>query len=467
MINLLKLFLMKTELVFGDRWIEAEFPDEAKLVSPGYGVVKLEIPENQEKAVESGINNPLDLDPLGESVGKNWKITIAFDDPTVPCYGPVWSMAFNAVLKELRRAGVSKNNIRLICANALHRKFRISELEKILGKEIVETFSNQIICHDAEDRENIVNLGETDEGYPVEVNRALVDSDLTIYINVYASAFNGGWKSICVGLSTWNTIRCHHTPEAMSMSAERNPMHEILNKMGEVVKSEMKRDIFKVETVMANPFQVSRVFAGSIDRCREEVMKIWKERVKRRRDLLQDRVDVVCYGVPNWSPYAAFSKMNPLLTLVSTGLGYLGGVIEGIGKKGCDVILATPCPDQWDTTAHASYPEVWKILGRLRDPNEIMERYEDYFANHADYIAKYRYSYAFHPVHGLMATYPMKRLKHAERIIVAGIEKPELAEHIGFLHTKSVEDAIKIAQEQHGRDASIGVVRYPLMLSRQ
>lgn len=45
----------------------------------------------------------------------------------------------------------------------------------------------------------------------------------------------------------------------MSMSAKRNPMHEILNKMGEVVKSEMKRDIFKVEAVIANAFQVSRV----------------------------------------------------------------------------------------------------------------------------------------------------------------------------------------------------------------
>lgn len=363
--------------------------------------------------------------------------------------------------------GLECRRAKLICANALHRKFRLGELERILGKEIVEAFSGQISCHDAEDKQNTVKLGETAEGYPVEVNKALLDSDLTIYINVFASAFNGGWKSICVGLSTWNTIRCHHTPDAMSMSAERNPMHEILNRMGEVVKSEIKREIFKVETVMANPFQVSKVFAGTIDRCREEVMKIWRERAKRRRDLLEKKADVVCYGVPNWSPYAAFSKMNPLLTLVSTGLGYLGGVIEGIGKKGCDVIMATPCPNQWDLTAHASYPEVWEILGELREPNEIMERYERYYANHAEYIAKYRYNYAFHPVHGLMATYPLKRLNHAGRVIVAGIEEPELAEHLGFLHTPTVEKAVEIAQEQHGRDASIAVVKYPMMVSRQ
>ncbi len=456
---------MESEIVFGDRWIRANFPDTARIVSPGYGLAKLEPAPNQEKAIGEGVHSPLDLPPLSDFVKKDWKITIAFDDPTVPCYGPVWVMALRYVLDELRKAGVSKDSIKLVCANALHRKFRPSELGKIIGDEIINTFP--VFCHDAEDGENIVILGETAEGYPVEVNRALVDSDLTIYINVFASAFNGGWKSICVGLSTWNSIRCHHTPEKMSMSMERNPMHEILNKMGEVVKSELKRDVFKIETVMANPFQVSRVFSGTIDACRKEVMKIWKKRAKRRRDLLNEKVDIVCYGVPNWSPYAAFSKMNPLLTLISTGLGYLGGVIEGIGKRGCDVVMATPCPNEWDLTAHASYPEVWKMLGELRDPDEIMERYERYFATHKEYIAMYRHNYAFHPVHGLMATFPLKRLDHTGRIIVAGIEEPELAEHLGFMHAPSIEEAIKIAQQHHGRDASIAVVKYPLMLSRQ
>lgn len=66
-----------------------------------------------------------------------------------------------------------------------------------------------------------------------------------------------------------------------------------------------------------------------------------------------------------------------------------------------------------------------------------------------------------------MATFPLKRLDHAGRIIVAGIEEPELAEHLGFMHAPSVEEAIRVAQQHHGRDASIAVVKYPLMFSRQ
>ena len=45
-------------------------------------------------------------------------------------------------------------------------------------------------------------------------------------------------------------------------------------------------------------------------------------------------VEVVIYGVPDWSPYATFAKMNPLLTLISSALGYMGGYIEAVGKPG-------------------------------------------------------------------------------------------------------------------------------------
>ncbi len=49
------------------------------------------------------------------------KVTIAFDDPTVGQYGPIWSTAIPIILAELESAGVSRTDVRLICANALHR----------------------------------------------------------------------------------------------------------------------------------------------------------------------------------------------------------------------------------------------------------------------------------------------------------------------------------------------------------
>jgi hypothetical protein len=36
----------------------------------------------------------------------NWKVTIAFDDPTVPCFAPVWEPAIRIVIEGLEKTGV-------------------------------------------------------------------------------------------------------------------------------------------------------------------------------------------------------------------------------------------------------------------------------------------------------------------------------------------------------------------------
>jgi hypothetical protein len=460
---------MDEQIVFGDRMIAVRFPERTMVVPPGLSI-SLPPVENLKVAIEGALKTPLDLPPLRELAKPGWKVTIAFDDPTVPCFAPVWEVAIRLVLEELDRAGVKKRDTFLLCANALHRKFTRGELTKVIGKGLVEEFGYRLLCHDAEDPENLTYLGCSASGYDVEINRLVTDSDLTIYINtVVWRGFNGGWKSICVGLSTYRSIRWHHTPEGMSMSIERNPMHEMLNEMGGLIEEKIgKKRIFKIETILTNPLQVAKVWAGSVWETRRAALEVLKGQLPARRDLVKEKADIVVYGIPNWSPYASFSAMNPLLTLVSTGLGYLGGVIEAVGKPGCSVILATPCPDQWDDVHHPSYREVWnQVLNRSRDPHEIQDLFEEDFAHRPEYIYKYRFCYGFHPIHGLMATYPLKRLKHAARIFVAGALEPSLASHLGFEPKDTVESAIAQAEAIHGRDASIIFIRNPLIGSRQ
>jgi nickel-dependent lactate racemase len=152
------------------------------------------------------------------------RVLIAFDDPTAPSFGPVRSLAIEAILVELRDAGVPEENVNLICANALHRKWTPEELSRILGNDLVRRFGERLRCHDAEDPDDIVHLGETSSGYSVDVHRRVVESDLTVYVNAACHlGFNGGWKSVAVGLSAWRSIRCTHTPDGMSMSCTRQP----------------------------------------------------------------------------------------------------------------------------------------------------------------------------------------------------------------------------------------------------
>ncbi|MBI4613824.1 MAG: DUF2088 domain-containing protein [Planctomycetes bacterium] len=460
---------MEKKIVFGDEWITASFPAGTRTVSPSLGV-PLPGVADLEGAIREALERPLERPPLRELARGASRVTVAFDDPTVPCWAPVWATAIPLILVELERAGVDRRAVTLLCANALHRKFTERELTGILGEELVTQFAGRLLCHDAEDPPNLVYLGRTPSGYDVELHRLVADSDLVIYLNASCSGgFSGGWKSICVGLSTWRSIRWHHTPEIMSMSLGRNRLHEFLDEMGAFVEERLGAErFFKIETVLANPMEVARVWGGSVGATRREALELQRRHHVARRDLLDEKVDVVCYGVPNWSPYAAYSSMNPLLTLVSTGLGYLGGMIEALGKPGCSVILATPCPRQWDEVHHPSYREVWeRVLARSTDPHEIMQIYEPEFSAREDWIQKYRHENGFHAIHGLMATHPLKRLRHAGRVFVAGIEDPTLARHLAFEPTATVEEALARAREIHGPEASVVLVEYPMAFNRQ
>ncbi|MEX2393177.1 MAG: lactate racemase domain-containing protein, partial [Actinomycetota bacterium] len=367
-------------------------------------------------------------------------------------------------------AGVRREDVTLVCANALHRKFTHDEIATLIGSDLVREFGERLVSHDAEDPDMLSSLGPTPNGFDVELSRHVTDAELCVYVNCSTvRGFSGGWKSICVGLSTYRSIRHHHNPDDMSMSTERNRMHEMLDEMGRLTTDRLGEDrIFKLETILANPLQVAAIRAGTVDGTRRVALATNRAHMPPRRTLLEEKADIVVYGVPDWSPYAAFSFLNPILTLISTGLGYLGGMIEALGKPGCSVVLATPCPDRWDDVHHPSYREVWeRVLPETRDPYAARERFEAEYATHERYIERYRFGYGFHPVHAIMALFPLKRLRHAGRIFVAGAEDPSLAEHAGFTPAASVEAAIGAAKEIHGHDASVALVPYPPAFNRQ
>jgi nickel-dependent lactate racemase len=450
----------KQTLFFGDSNVEADLPDRTQLVGGDGGGPRLEPVADQEAAVRAALAEPLGLPRVGKLVRPGASVLIAFDDPTAPSFGPIRGLAIEAILEELAEAGVPEENVSLVCANGLHRKWTPQELASIVGQELVDRFGSRLTCHDAEDPDNIVYMGTTANGYDVEVHRLVADADLTVYINAANYlGFNGGWKSVCVGLSTWRSIRWTHTPDGMTMSIRGNRMHHVFDEMGQYLESKLGRRVFKVETLLANPAIIGRVFAGGVTEARVAALEVQASLYQPRRAAAEPS-DVVIYGIPAWSPYATFSRMNPILTLISSGLGYLGGYIEALGKPGCSVIMASPCPDDWDLEHHPSYPEVWnRVLPETHDPYEITERFMDEFASRSDYIERYRNGYAFHPVHGILATHPLKRLRHAARVFVAGAKDPEVPRHLGFIPTATVEEAVAEAERIHGRDCSIACIK--------
>lgn len=456
---------MNVELPYGDGTLTATLPDETRRLSSD-AEVALPPLDDLDAAVRAALAAPLGLPRLRDLARAGDRVTIAFDDHTVGSFGPIRPVAIRAVLDELARAGVAPRQVRLVCANALHRMCRPAELRRLLDERLVEEFGDRLSCHDAEDPAQIVDLGVTAEhGYPVEISRLVTDSDLTIYVNTnYIRGFTGGWKSVCVGLSTWKSIRVTHDPDGMSMSLNRNRMHAVLDEMGHHLEQRLGRRIFKIDTLLSDPFHAARVFAGGVDETRRAALAVQAERFPPRRSAATAPCDVLVYGVPDSSPYAIWAAVNPILTLISMGLGYLGGMIDAAGTPGVTVVMAAATRDAWDHVHHPSYSEVWeRVLPITRDPYEITARFETEFARHAEHIDAYRHRFAFHPIHGILATHPLKRLRHVGQVIVAGARDPHVPRHLGFEVADSVEAAVARARAIHGRGASIGVVAQPAM----
>src|SRR3990170_3261549 len=159
--------MIEARLLFGNDTVDVQLPDRAQVVGGGDGAAsgpRLEPAADQEAAVREALSRPLGLPRVGEMVKPGDSVLIAFDDPTVPSFGPVRRLAIEAILEELAARGIPEENVNLVCANALHRKWTPQELSAIIGEELVRRFGTRLTCHDAEDADNLTYVGTTAAG---------------------------------------------------------------------------------------------------------------------------------------------------------------------------------------------------------------------------------------------------------------------------------------------------------------
>ena len=126
----------------------------------------------------------------------------------------------------------------------------------MLGRKIMnEFYPYQLRNFDAEDRDNIVDLGKTDRDEIVEVERDVVESDIVIYVDTIQIPLNGGHKSVAVGMGTYNSIAPHHSPHMTAesphvMQPGGSNMHDCIERMSQVIQDHSK--IMVIEAAMNN-----------------------------------------------------------------------------------------------------------------------------------------------------------------------------------------------------------------------
>jgi hypothetical protein len=459
-------------------------------------------------AINAALDTPLGCLPLEKQLGPGSRVTIAFDDPCLPIplmIRDTRAMVTEELLKRLFRIGISRERISLICANGLHRKWTLPELSLILGKKVVSEMASRITCHDATRDDNLRFLGATENGYEVEINRAAVEADVVIYVNMNFTSMNGGWKSILVGLGSWRSIRHHHTPAQWNtdhsiMDPLTSPMHAILREMSLLVKKHC--NVFQIETIANNriwPFPIDHllqpvhdgrrgnppgipirtmlgaaslapqavkrwvrnnlvrsdyrpcgVHAGDVDQVHEKTLEIL---FRQQNVPVAEQADVLIYGVPNLSPYSALSKFNPIL-LRSLVLGYFLDLFRGkpLVKEGGVIVAYNPGREKFHEGHHPSYIDFWQNdLTENYDPLACWGKLSEAYAENPRYLRLYREAFAYHGAHVLINwMWSGMGLRYVKAVILAGAMEPATAQKIGFLSEPTLERAIERAREMVG-----------------
>ena len=460
---------MKTKWVtieYGDGLMDIEVPDHAVVVRSGETFTDPEAGGDPVALTREALQNPLGMPRIRELVEPGSRVVIAFPDRVKGGFHPTAHrrVTIPLLLEELREAGVRERDIKLVCAIGLHRKNLREEWNAYLGRDLVDRFwGERLVNHDAEDPDGMVHLGETDEGDVVEVNRAVVEADLTILLghtlgNPYGG-YSGGYKMPCTGLAGWRSIRCHHSPRSLYRPdfvpvSTGSHFREQLHKIGLAMEQAMKRPFFAVDAVLNGRNQQLAVFAGAIPEVEKATWPIATRRTEVR--LPGEKFDVLVIGMPRTFHYGPGMGSNPVLMKQAIGASLARAF--GALKPWPVVIAASVCDGWFNDEWFPSYRQVYELLQRCNTTDELV-RYEDEVCTDEKWIRKYRYGYAYHPFHAFSMAY-MGGLadRYARAVYIVGAREPGYAKGMGCIPVPTFEQALRHAERYVGKNPRILIV---------
>ena len=410
-------------------------------------------------AIEYALDNPIDQDPLATQLYAGMKLTIAFDDVSLPLpqmAGPdVRQRVIEAVLDRAAAAGV--DDVHLIAALGLHRRMTESELRHAVGDRVYDAFAPEgnLYNHDAEDPEGMVELGTTRHDEPVSINRRVAESDLLVYVNINAVSMDGGWKSTATGLTGYSSLRHHHNPETLEATKSLNDrhnsaLHTSIWRQGEVIK-EHGPNIFHIETTInTNAFG----YDGPLSMLQKREWE-WNSRDRMKFMGMQAGLKAMTTRAKR----KAFMDWRSPYEMTSVQAGDVDKVHEITLEK---VLEQHITPLEFHPVHHPSYIDFFEqVLPDTTDPAEMAVKYEQKFAEDEWYKHLYRTSYAYHGVHPFYAWYwGAHALKHVGAVIIVGGD-PVAVRRLGFKPASTMMDALEMASDVVGPQPTLTHLHNP------
>ncbi len=458
--------MKKVAFEYGQGLMEANLPDSAEIFVPGETVPDPAFLQDPALSTAESIQNPIGMKPIHNLMKKGSKVTISFPDRVKGGFqeNSHRKTCIPILIDECLKAGVEKKDIKLICSNGLHRKNTDNEIRAILGNEIFDTFmpTHQIVNHDSEDWDNLIDLGYDELGDRVIMNREVFNSDLPILIghvlgNPYGG-YSGGYKMAATGITAWQSIASHHIPEVMHLDdftpvSGQSTMRKKFDGIGQHMERCMGKNFFMCDAVLDTKMRQIDIFSGY----GKELQPLsWKVADKRTYvPWAREKYDIMIFGMPQAFHYGNGHGTNPILMLQAIAANVIRH--RRVLKENSVVICSSICNGYFHDEEFPSYRPLYDLFQKDYH-NELpdLARYGEYFCANEEFINKYRFGFGYHPFHtfSMISCGHIAHL-HCSAIYIVGAYEPGYARGMGMKTKATFAEALKDAERYVGREPNI------------
>jgi nickel-dependent lactate racemase len=253
--------------------------------------------------IGAALDNPIDSPPVEELINSGDTVLIIASDATRATGS---AQIINLLVRRLIQNGVAPADIAIVFATGIHRAVRDDEKLALLTPFIAQRI--RAIDHDAYDPANLIQIGTSADGTPIEVNRALKEFSKVIVTGGvgfhYFAGFTGGRKSICPGLASARTIEATHMLALDFAGGGRRAGVGTGLLKGNAVSEECERvaamidPTFAINSIVNDSGAVEQIFAGHWRSSHEHACEAYSASHARKITEKREMVIVSCGGAP-------------------------------------------------------------------------------------------------------------------------------------------------------------------------
>jgi Lactate racemase N-terminal domain len=491
--------LTRLPLAYGSRLAVVDAGEDAVVLMPPAPVERI---ADVAAAVRDALRFPLEGQPLEALVPRGARATIVVEPPALPIPGSTSDprrTAIAATMVELDRVGAAFDRQTLLVAGGLARRAGHRELELLVPPEFARRFHGRVEVHDAESEE-LVEMTGADR--PVRVHPALVEADVVVPVTAAETVLDGGAAAL-LGAADPGALRAASAYSLLEPSGsggwrlalqleralarrvtllgvsltlnppalggvlhgyphDRETVDRIANfplrGLFGLLPGPVRRGVLRR---LPSELSAVAVFAGPPSVAHTEALL---RGVESKATQLDERLDVICIGVPHTTPRLPREAPNPV------SAAYLGlGLALRLWRdsfpvnEGGTAILLSRFTQRFPHPTQHPYRALFQALrsSGARQPEDLADA-ERLAASEARAIESYRAGRSCHPLLPFAewaACQPA--IERLGAVLVAGCRDAAAARQLGFVPTHGIGPALAMAHGRLSREPRIGFLLSP------